>query len=128
MDTYDSSLAPRFSQFLDQREAELRDILRAVGDVSDEAGEAAPRDVVDFKDVATEQALATVDEAKAKQAAEELEQVLAARRRLNERNYGNCLDCGEAIDLRRLTAMPAAPLCTSCQAIHEHERTMAMRR
>ena len=128
METYDSGLAPRFSQLLAQREVELRAILRATGDLADEAVEAEPREVVDFKDVATEQTLATVDDAKAEHAAQELESVLTARRRLDQRSYGYCLDCREAIDLRRLTALPAAPFCTSCQAIHEHERTLAMRR
>ena len=83
---------------------------------------------MDFKDVAMEQALATVDEAKAGHAVLELEEVLAARRRLADQSFGHCLDCGEAIDLRRLAARPAAALCTTCQAIHEHERPMAMRR
>ena len=48
METYDSGLAPRFSQLLAQREVELRAILRATGDLADEAVEAEPREVVDF--------------------------------------------------------------------------------
>lgn len=128
METYDSSLAPRFSQLLAQREAELRALLHATGDFAEAAVEAGPHEVVDFKDVATEQTRATVDETMAQHAEQELEQVLAARRRLDDHSYGNCLDCGEAIDLRRLTSLPAAPFCTACQAIHEHERPLAMRR
>jgi DnaK suppressor protein len=128
MDTYDSSLAPRFGLLLVQREAQLRAILQASAKLSHEAVEAGQREVVDFKDVASEQILATVDEAKAEQAALELDRVLAARRRLEDRSYGKCLDCGEAIDLRRLTALPAAPFCTACQAIYEHEHAPALRR
>ncbi|UUZ76061.1 TraR/DksA family transcriptional regulator [Polaromonas sp. P1(28)-13] len=121
MDTYDSSLAPRFSQLLAQREVELRAVLRANDHSPDEAGEAESHDVTDFKDVAGEQSRAAVDEAKVDHAAHELELVLAARRRLADGSYGHCLDCGEAIDLRRLTALPATPCCPACQAIHEHE-------
>lgn len=126
METYNSSLAPRFSQLLAQREAELRAILRAPGAMlANEAGEAQAHEVVDFKDVASEQSLAVVDEAKADHAAQELEQVLAARQRLEDRSYGHCLDCGEAIDLRRLTAMPSTPFCLACQAIREQGRPSA---
>ncbi|MDO8370459.1 MAG: TraR/DksA C4-type zinc finger protein [Pseudomonadota bacterium] len=128
METYDSTLMPRFSQILAQREAELRALLRATAEHPQEAGSTGQHRVMDFKDVAMEQALATVDEAKAGHAVHELEEVLAARRRLADQRFGHCLDCGEAIDLRRLAARPAAALCTTCQAIHEHERPMAMRR
>lgn len=128
METYDSTLMPRFSQILAQRETELRALLRATSEQPHEAGGTGQHRVMDFKDVAMEQALATVDEAKVGHAVHELEEVLAARRRLADQRFGHCLDCGEAIDLRRLAARPAAALCTTCQAIHEHERPMAMRR
>ena len=134
METYDSSQAPRFRRLLTQRGAELRAILRAAGRLPDEAAEAESHDVTDFKDVATEQSLATVADAKVDHAAHELEQVLTALRRLDDptpdhpSDYGQCLDCGEAIDLRRLAALPATPYCTACQTIHEHERQPALRR
>ncbi|MDI1239772.1 MAG: TraR/DksA C4-type zinc finger protein [Polaromonas sp.] len=128
METYDRTLMPRFSQILAQRETELRALLRATAEQLHEAGGTGQHRVMDFKDDAMEQAVATVDEAKAGHAVLELEEVLAARRRLADQSFGYCLDCGEAIDLRRLAARPAAALCTTCQAIHEHERPMAMRR
>ena len=122
METYDISLAPLFRQRLAQRRAELRAIVRASSEAGEDSGE-----VVDFKDIATEQDLATLDEAKSDHAARELEQVLGALRRLDDQSYGRCVDCGEAIDLRRLAALPAAPFCTSCQAAREYERTLTMR-
>ena len=123
METYDISLAPLFRQRLAQRQAELRAVVHASGEASEDADE-----VVDFKDIATEQASTTLDEAKSDQAARELEQVLGALRRLDDQSYGRCVDCGEAIDLRRLAAVPAAPFCTSCQATLENKRTLATRR
>ena len=128
METYDSTLMPRFSQLLAQREADLRSMLQASGDLPDPSGDTGSHGVMDFKDVAMEQALATVDEAKTGHAILELQEVLAARRRLADQSFGDCLDCGEAIDLRRLTALPAASLCTACQTIYEHERAPALRR
>ena len=128
MDTYDGSLAPRFSLLLAQGDAELHAVLRANDHLPDEASGVDLREVVDFKDVAEEQSRAAVTEAKVEHAAQELELVLAARRRLDDYSYGRCLDCSEAIDLRRLTALPATPYCMACQAIHEHERPPATRR
>lgn len=120
MDTYDRSLAPRFAQLLAKREAELRAILRATGDLAEHTSDVSNGEVVDFKDMAIEESQAVVEQAKAGQAAEELERVIAARRRLQDGTYGECLDCGEEIDLRRLTALPATPYCTACQSVHEH--------
>jgi DnaK suppressor protein len=119
MDTYDRSLAPRFAQLLAKREAELRAILRATGDLAEHTSDVSNGEVVDFKDMAIEESQAVVEQAKAGQAAEELEQMIAARRRLQDGSYGECLDCGEEIDLRRLMALPATPYCTACQVIHE---------
>ena len=122
MDTYDRTHAPSFAKLLAEREAELRAVLRATGDLAEHASDVSKGEVVDFKDMAVEETQAVVEHAKAGQAAQELEQVIAARRRLADGSYGECLDCGEEIDLRRLRALPATPYCTACQAIHEHEQ------
>jgi DnaK suppressor protein len=128
MDTYTRTLAPRFAQLLDQREAELRAILRPTGEVAVQGPDAQQREVLDFKDIAVEESQSVVDEAKADHALDELELVLAARRRLADQTYGECLDCGEPIDLRRLMAMPATRFCTACQDVHEHGRAIEARR
>ena len=125
MKTFDSSLAPRFSQRLAQRESELRAILRSADDMPRDAGEAEAHEVTDFKELASEESLSVVDEAQAMQAAVELEQVLSAQQRLADQRYGQCLDCDQPIDLRRLEALPATPYCTACQAIREQPRPPA---
>ncbi len=127
MDTYDNSMAAGFRQLLAQRETELRATLHAANAPVDASGQAEPREVTDFKDVATELSRATIDDAKAEHAAKELELLLAARARLDDASFGYCLDCGEAIDLRRLQALPTAPLCTACQSIQEHGRPLMTR-
>ena len=128
MDIYTRTLAPRFSKLLAQREAELRAVLLPTSEVAMQAPDTPAREVLDFKDMAVEESQSVVDEAKADHALEELEQVLAARRRLADQSYGECLDCGEPIDLRRLMAMPATRFCTACQDIHEHGRAIGSRR
>lgn len=128
MDTYDRKHAPWFAQLLAEREAELRAVLRATGDVAEHTSDVSEGEVVDFKDMAVEETQAVVEQAKAGQAAEELEQVITARRRLADGSYGECLDCGEEIDLRRLRALPATPYCTACQSIHEQSMPRMLRR
>ncbi len=128
MDIYTRTLAPRFAQLLADREAELRSILRPTSEVAVQAPDSQAKEVLDFKDMAVEESQSVVDEAKADHALEELEQLLAARRRLADQTYGECLDCGEPIDLRRLMAMPATRFCTACQDIHEHGRAIGSRR
>lgn len=48
-----------------------------------------------------------------------LQQVDAALRRLADDSYGECANCGDAIDPRRLEAKPEAPLCVACQSARE---------
>ena len=44
----------------------------------------------------------------------ELRRITAALARIDEGEYGYCLDCGEEIAARRLELAPAAPLCIGC--------------
>lgn len=120
MDTYDTSMAPRFRQLLNAREAAVRAVLAPTDLAATQADEAQAHDVTDFKELAARQALETVDQAQTEQAAKERLQVMAALRRLDDQSYGRCLDCDQLIDLRRLTALPATPFCTACQSAHEH--------
>lgn len=126
MDIFGAGMEPFFRQRLVRLEAELRARLDNSTKQLHEAAEAGPRGVVDFKDVAAEQSLATVDEAQADYSAHELEAVSGALRRLADHSYGQCADCGQAIDLARLMALPATPCCTACQAIREQDRTHQM--
>lgn len=50
--------------------------------------------------------------------------ILAALRRMDEGEYGLCIDCEEHIAERRLMAIPWAPRCIRCQEDKdERERT-----
>ena len=127
MDIFNAGMQPFFDKRLDRREVELRQLIDSTNQPAHEAGEAEQRGVVDFKDAADQQALATVDEAMAEHAVRELEEVIAARRRLADHDYGLCADCGEAIDLGRLLALAATPCCTTCQAIREQGQSVSRR-
>jgi DnaK suppressor protein len=119
MNSHETGPGRRLRPILQQREAELRATLRSVLAANSDPAD-SQQGVSDFKDIAAEQSRDTVDEAQADHAAIELEQVVAALQRIEDGSYGQCLDCGEPIDERRLTAMPAAAYCVACQAVHEH--------
>lgn len=46
---------------------------------------------------------------------EELQDIAAARQRLNDGTYGECIDCGCDIPPARLAVQPAAARCVPCQ-------------
>ncbi len=49
----------------------------------------------------------------------ELQRITAALRRLDKGEFGDCQDCGEPIDVRRLEMDPAAILCIRCATARE---------
>jgi DnaK suppressor protein len=49
----------------------------------------------------------------------ELQRIAAALRRLETGEYGDCRDCGEPINVRRLEMDPAAILCIRCATARE---------
>ena len=46
--------------------------------------------------------------------AQEIRRIDAALLRLEEGDYGWCVECGEAIEAKRLQIDPAAPRCSGC--------------
>ena len=63
---------------------------------------------------------------------ETLNKINEALRRLEERTYGNCFECGEEIAGARLRALPFAVRCKDCEEAREtaeqRERLMTQRR
>lgn len=53
------------------------------------------------------------------QTRKELERVEAALQRMGAGDYGECVDCGEPIQLVRLKAIPWAWRCVDCARKHE---------
>lgn len=68
---------------------------------------------------AAEVALTALDE----QGRREMAAIQDALARIDAGTYGICDTCGETISAERLTAMPMARRCISCQERLEHRRT-----
>jgi len=52
----------------------------------------------------------------------EVRDIVAAEQRLAAGQFGTCIDCGAAIDHKRLEAYPTAKRCLSCQQHREKTR------
>ena len=56
------------------------------------------------------------------EARDELAKIAGALRRMDAGDYGNCVECGQAIDAGRLEAYPYAEECIDCARFDEHRR------
>jgi RNA polymerase-binding transcription factor DksA len=84
--------------------------------------------VADQKDAASRDAERWLIDTQTTQASMKLHEIGAALSRIRDGSYGRCIDCGDPIDLLRLTAMPEAARCAQCQGEHEHAAQREHRR
>ncbi len=52
---------------------------------------------------------------------EEFRMINSALKKIALKTYGNCENCGEKINLKRLTIVPFAQYCIECKSIMEQE-------
>jgi RNA polymerase-binding transcription factor DksA len=109
-----AELLAHLRQRIARREAELAGQLRETHPPVHAVGE-----VMDFKELAGEAEAAALDDALDEQAVAELRQLRAARWRMDHGRYGRCDECGDAIDRRRLEALPHTPWCRTCSTALE---------
>jgi DnaK suppressor protein len=122
----------RFRAALDEREAALAEDLRtAAAELPDarntndtERARAPARDPVDIADERLQKGLRY---AEAERDMAELRDIGAARARLENGEFGRCIDCGADIPRARLEALPAAARCIECQARHEEAHPAEVR-
>ncbi len=68
----------------------------------------------DFEDQATERENEEVMDALGSAARQELDQINRTLKRMDDGDYGNCIDCGREIKAARLEALPFALRCIEC--------------
>lgn len=112
------ALKRRLLRARDQALASAREELERITDhpMRELAGE-----VGDFADEAVATELADFDNAMIQRNFAHVRDIDAALKRIGERQYGVCADCGDAIAFERLCAFPTALRCVRCQ--DKHERT-----
>jgi RNA polymerase-binding protein DksA len=105
---------------LDQRQSQLREEIRnADADQAEETGNNAHADVEDVGEQGEQLTRDAVRFAETERDAEELREIAAAKERMEQGHYGECVDCGIDIPLARLQAKPASARCIKCQETFE---------
>ena len=101
---------PHFKSVLEARLAELEARLHKLeGDL-----DATPN--ADFAERVTERQNDEVREELGHNGLTEIRQIRAALDRVAHGTFGECVECGEEIDEKRLELVPHAALCTTCAA------------
>lgn len=96
--------------------AEIREALHRAD--TETYGELAGR-VHDAAEESLADLLTDVNLAEISREVQEVRDIDAAMRRIADRTYGSCIDCGDPIDVARLEAYPTAKRCLACQRGHE---------
>jgi RNA polymerase-binding protein DksA len=114
---FDPSLRDEFRRrLLEAREVLLRSVAATDEEIADLEAAPGPGDQPDHAAAVSTALLAS---RLAGQDKRELDEVVAALRRLQSGTYGACESCHNPITLARLRAVPAARYCLHCQASQE---------
>ena len=100
-------------------QAELSAMLSSSKEAADPVDLEAPIGRLSRMDALQDQSMAMANRNAARL---RLKQSEAAVARFADDEYGDCLDCGEPIDIRRLMARPEGPFCLGCQTRREQRR------
>jgi RNA polymerase-binding transcription factor DksA len=118
MDRFTEAQWTRLNTLLDEQEARTQRQLVALRAATTPASYEAP---VENAELADQEAGDATNDIMLAHYRNELAQVDAARLRMQEQQYGICVDCGEASPFLRLQAQPTALRCLSCQALRERK-------
>ena len=102
-----------------RREALLVEIRGDVARARDESYGELAGPVVDTADESVADLMSDLDNAETSRDLNELRDLEAAQKRLEDGSYGMCVTCGLEIGLERLRAVPGAARCVKCQQVHE---------
>ncbi|MGI8961213.1 MAG: TraR/DksA family transcriptional regulator [Bryobacteraceae bacterium] len=111
-----------FKQRLLAREQEL---IAEIARLENEARESRAAEVEDPIDQVTSSENKAASFQESTLAAETLKQVRGALQRIDNGSYGECIDCGRAIEPARLEAVPWTPYCLADQ--QQHDRAASLR-
>jgi DnaK suppressor protein len=113
-------------QLLHTREQELRDDIRRELASHGNYSEIVPT-MPDPADASFAALASDLGNAEVTRDVNELRAIAAARMRMDEGNYGACVDCGTDIPYERLEALPTAERCAPCQEQYEKTHAAGMR-
>ena len=112
----------------DLLEYRLRDLRRDLRGAQSARSDATLSGVIDRKDQAESEQTSALADAEEQRDWGELARIERALSRLDHGGYGDCLECGTPIPIKRLLAQPAAELCVACQQAQERKDAVARAR
>ncbi len=112
-------------RLLGEREATLQSEVRAADAEAAERPAALGPEVGDAVDVGEASFRAGMAHADKQRDQEELMAIDAARGRIADGSYGECVDCAKEIPIERLKAQPTALRCVPCQTEYEKHHPAA---
>ena len=112
----------------DLLEYRLRDLRRGCRGAQSVRSDATLSGVIDRKDQAESEQTSALADAEEQRDWGELARIERALSRLDHGGYGDCLECGTPIPIKRLLAQPAAELCLACQQAQERKDAVARAR
>jgi DnaK suppressor protein len=108
-----------FKQKLIQKRADLISLVQKTEEYGREANSEA--EGMDLADKASSSYTKEFMFSKSDSDRQLLQEVVDALTRLEEGEFGECISCGEAVEPKRLEAVPWSPLCLACQEQAERE-------
>jgi DnaK suppressor protein len=101
--------------------AKQQELVERISRFDNEARQSRSAEVEDPIDEVTSSELKATAFAVSTVEAKTLEQVRAALQRIDDKSYGECIDCGRVIERARLEAVPWTPYCLADQEKHDRE-------
>jgi DnaK suppressor protein len=119
MDSTDRMTDDLVKEFRSRLWAARRKLVRTIRMTDDELATLEPRAPGALReDAPTELAAAVLSQLGGREK-RELDEIIAAQARLRGGTFGVCEECGRAIPVSRLCAVPAARRCVDCEERHE---------
>lgn len=113
------------ARLLDEREAQLQAEVRDAREEAQNQHEIDAGVVGDMGDAGQAKTRDDIGHAEMERDVEELMDIEAAKQRMAEGSYGECVDCTQDIGYARLQVQPAARRCTECQERFERQLAAA---
>jgi DnaK suppressor protein len=110
----------RFRQMLLTKKAELIALIQKTENYGREADNES--ETMDIADKATSSYTKEFMFSKSNNDRQLMQMITEALTRLEGGGFGECLNCGEQVEVKRLEAVPWARLCRSCQELAEEGR------
>ena len=117
----DQELKQLHDKLLNYREILLQEIREELLKEGSAGAASLAGKVHDKQEESLSEMLTEINLAMMSQHQHELKNLERALRRMDDGEYGLCIDCDKPILLARLQAYPTAVRCISCQAEHEQE-------